>query len=128
MEEEETPEYMDDVFGSRTVTIFVLFHKNKMEQPDFYRIVNKMMNSGDSQNWSFGSVVMESNTPFGASMPRLIFSVGWRSNRGIFELCNASGTRETVNIFFDTVGRTLGYQPQVLNIVVPMGTIYISLL
>ena len=99
-----------------------------MEQQDFYRIINKMMNSEDSQRWSFGSVVIESGTPFRASMPRLMFSVGWRHNRGVFELCNVSGTRETVNIFFETIRRTVGYNPQIFDTVVPVGTIYISLL
>ena len=99
-----------------------------MEQQDFYTMVNKMMAVEDSQRWSFGSVVMESETPFGASMPRLVFSIGWRNNRGVFELCNVSGTRDTVNMFFETVRRTIGYNPQILETHVPVGTIYISLL
>ena len=99
-----------------------------MEQQDFYTMVNKIMSSENSQRWTFGSVVMESETPFGESMPRLLFSAGWRHNRGTVELCNVSGTRETVNIFFDTIRRSVGYQPLILDIVVPVGTIYISLL
>lgn len=87
-----------------------------------------MMSSADSQRWSFGSVVMQSETPFGASIPRLIFSAGWRNNRGVFEICNVGGTRDTVRNFFEIIGSTLGYHPEILNVVVPVGTIYISLL
>ena len=98
-----------------------------MNEELVYSSVNTILSRESRDIWSFGCLVVQMETPFRTTTPRTVLSLGWRNRNGRVEFCNVMGSTDTVRMFFEIVRSSLGYQPTITQIGVPVGTIYTSL-